>query len=52
MNNLRTIEAHIVQKLKNNEPRPTFTGSCKKKRVDFTCSCVVMRFNQASHYVS
>ena len=33
-NSLRTIEAHIVQKLKNNEARPKFTGSYKKKRVD------------------
>ena len=24
-------EAQIVQKLKNNEPRPRFTGSYKKK---------------------
>ena len=32
-NNLKTIEAQIVQKLKNNEPRPKFTGSYKKKRV-------------------
>ena len=30
-NNLRTIEAQIVQKLKNNEARPKFTGSYKKK---------------------
>ena len=28
--NLRTIEAEIVQKLKNNEARPKFTGSYKK----------------------
>ena len=28
--NLRTIEAQIVQKLENNEPRPKFTGSYKK----------------------
>ena len=35
MNNLRTIEAQTVQKLKNNEARPKFTGSYKKKkRVD------------------
>ena len=33
-NNLRTIEAQIVQKLKN-EARPKFTGSYKKKRVLF-----------------
>ena len=25
-NNLRTIEAQIVQKLKNSEARPKFTG--------------------------
>ena len=31
-NNLRTIEAQIVQKLKN-EARPKFTGSYKKMRV-------------------
>ena len=29
----RTIEAQIMQKLKNNEDRPKFTGSYKKKRV-------------------
>ena len=34
-NSLRSIEAQIVQKLlKNNEARPKFTGSYKKKRVD------------------
>ena len=27
---IRIIEAQIVQKLKNNEPRPKFTGSYKK----------------------
>ena len=32
-NSVRTIEAQIVQKLKNNEARPKFTGSYKKKRV-------------------
>ena len=32
-NSLRTIEAQIVQKLKNNEARPKFTGSYEKKRV-------------------
>ena len=32
-NNLRTIEAQIVQKLKNKEARPKFTGSFKRKRV-------------------
>ena len=35
-NSLRTIEAEIVQKLKNNEARPKFTGSHKKKRVPET----------------
>ena len=30
---LRTIEAQIVQKLKNNEARPEFTGSYKKKKL-------------------
>ena len=29
----RTIEAQIVQKLKNNKPRPIFTDSYKQKRV-------------------
>ena len=33
-NSLRTIKAQIVPKrLKNNEARPKFTGSYKKKRV-------------------
>ena len=32
-NSLRTITAQIVQKLKNNEARPKFTGSYQKKRV-------------------
>ena len=32
-NSLRTIEAQIVQKFKNNEAWPKFTGSYKKKRV-------------------
>ena len=31
-NSLRTIEAQIEQKLKNNEARPKFTGSYKKKK--------------------
>ena len=30
-NKLRTIEAQIVQKRKDNEPRPKSTGSYKKK---------------------
>ena len=29
-NNLRTTEAQIVPKLKNNEPQPIFTSSYKK----------------------
>ena len=36
-NSLRTIEAQIVQKLKNNEGRPKFTGSYKKKAYNFAC---------------
>ena len=32
-NSLRTIEAQFVQKLKNNEARPKFTGSSKKQSV-------------------
>ena len=32
-NSLRTTEAQILPKLKNNEARPKFTGSYKKKRV-------------------
>ena len=32
-NNLRTVEAQIVPKLKNNEPRRKVTGSYKKKSV-------------------
>ena len=36
-NSLRTIEAQIVQKLKNNVARPKFTGSYKKKRVVWYC---------------
>ena len=31
-NSLRTVEAQIEQKLKNNEARPKFTGSYKKKK--------------------
>ena len=33
-NSLRTIDAQIVQKLKNNEAWPKFTGSYKKKKRD------------------
>ena len=32
-NSLRTIEAEISKKVKNNKARPKFTGSYKKKRV-------------------
>ena len=32
-NSLRTIEAQIAQKPKNNEARPKFTGSYLKKSV-------------------
>ena len=32
-NCLRTIEAQIMQNLKNNEARPKLTGSYKKKSV-------------------
>ena len=34
-NSLRTIEAQLAQKLKNNEARPKFTGSYIKKSVYF-----------------
>ena len=36
-NSLRTIEAQIVQKLKNNEAWPKFTGSYKKS-LYFKCN--------------
>ena len=36
-NSLRTIGAQIVQKLKNNEARPKFTGSYKKKKKRVAC---------------
>ena len=32
-NSLRTIEAEISKKIKNNEARPKFTGSYLKNRV-------------------
>ena len=35
-NSLRTIEAQIVQKLKNNVARPKFTGYYKKKACNKT----------------
>ena len=34
-NSLRTIEAEISYKVKNNEARPKFTSSYKKKRVSY-----------------
>ena len=40
-NKLRTFEAQIVQKLKNNEGWPKFTGSYKKKRVTFICNAII-----------
>ena len=42
-NSIRTIEAQIVQKLKNNEARPnSFTGSYKKKRVN----CILFAYKK------
>ena len=42
-NSLKTIEAQIVQELQNNEARPKFTGSYKKKRVvDSMTICVCL----------
>ena len=38
--NLRTIDAQIVQKPKNNEPRPKFTGSYKKRK---SCTCALTK---------
>ena len=35
----RTIEAQIVQKLKNNETRPKFTGSYNNKKRAWTYWC-------------
>ena len=43
MNNLRTIEAQIVQKLKNNEPWPKFAGSYKEKNVYYWIDHVHVR---------
>ena len=42
---LRTIEAQIVQKLKNNEARPKFTGSYKKK------ACILINFASYSYFI-
>ena len=42
-NSLRIVEAQIAQKLKNNEARPKFTGSYKKKHVvDSMTTCVCL----------
>ena len=38
-NNLRTTEAQIVQKPKNNEARPKFIGSYLKK----ACNCLIKK---------
>ena len=43
-NSLRTIEAQIVQKLKNNETRAKFTGPYKKKRVLSCCKNLSLRY--------
>ena len=50
-NNSRTIEAQIVrQKLKNNEPRPNFTGSYKKKRASSPHDiCRIQLFQKGCH---
>ena len=45
-NSLRTIEAQIVQKLKDNEARPIFTGSYKKKcAVGYTSTAINLKKN-------
>ena len=44
-NSLRTTEVQIVQKLKNNEARPKFTGSNKKKSV-YSGTITVAFYNQ------
>ena len=50
MNNLRTIEAQIVQNLNNNEPRPKFTGSYKKKRVN-VCATTKFIYSVAFYFL-
>ena len=42
-NSLRTIEAQIVQKRKNNEARQKLTGSYKKK----TCNGIMVNPHQS-----
>ena len=52
-NSLRTIEAQIVQKLKDNEARPKFTGSYKKKGcswIYFNCNEVKKNITKVSIY--
>ena len=46
-NNLTTTETQIVQKLKNNEPRPKFTGSYKKKAYKTANAFVLCSQNQS-----
>ena len=48
-NKLRTIEAQIVQKLKNDEPRPKFTGSYKKQEAVRTAYNRVRVANSSPH---
>ena len=43
-NNLRTGEAQIVRKFKNNETRPKFTGSYKKKACIFKTVIKLLNF--------
>ena len=43
-NKLRTIEAQIVQKRKNNEPQPKFIGSYKKE------ACI-LRISGLSYFI-
>ena len=45
-NSLRTIEAQIVQELKNNEARPKFTGSYEKKK-----ACILISFASYSYFI-
>ena len=46
-NSLRTIEAQLVQKLKNNEARPKCTGSYKKKACN-PIALLALRVNNCS----
>ena len=40
-NNLKRVDAQIVQKLKNNEPRLKFTGSLYMKK-----ACTVVKWHK------